>query len=620
MLVMAGFNLSVKVAPRPGEVLESWLGAIAEQLEVPFGQFLHFVGSPWGVDMSRQRGLSVYLTEQELAAISASTQVEPETIHGMTLARYDGHLVSIDRHAQQLRWSAWMPGRTRFCPACLKASGGAWQLQWRLPWYFICNVHRCLLRDFCPECGEAQHISQRWLPFGRVPSLQRCTMLRRGAPCLGDLTTIGCTALAEDNPLIIAHRRLSAVLIGLSTRFGVYALAPASSLQVLGDLRILAARMLAATDAAAIDRVLDLDERHSIGAGLSAQGLRPRDWGSPSAFSSSAPAAITGAGIALALTVLGSESVREAGDRLRGVIGSHGGLEQAARAHMSLAAEAVHLKAISSRLTRSNQLRYRTESSLPRYPAGDGVAVESVPSTMWPEWCLRLTAKQRIRVDNIRTSLPPLLLIIGTRVSVEDACRLVGAHVTISQYDAFLRDMHTNALWPNVSEAITRLADYLLLNGSPINYQRRRDLSYEKLLPMDRWADSCVHAGLTRAVERSWQLARSWLFERVSGQPGPASPFPSELRSADFYRAQLVKGFTADVMATLGGEAKRFLRRHRIFDEPVWWSPPLSIVRDLQLPGPDATTVSVAALQEAPGDKAKKVPDIARTFGLSVAY
>lgn len=620
---MAGRELSVKLTPRPGEVLESWLGAIAEQLDAPFGDFLRFVGSSSGVDLSRS-GLSVYLSEQEVTALSVSTGVEPETIRGMTLARYDGHLVSIDRSAERLLWSAWMPSRTRFCSECLKASGGAWQLRWRLPWCFICDVHQCLLQDFCPECAQPQRVSRRWLSFARVPSLQRCSMSKDRLPCLGNLTTITQAALDEGDPLVTAHRQLSAVLTDLSTTFGVYALSPASSLQVLADLRLLGSRMLAAADAETVDRVLNLDDRHPIGARLSAQGMRPRDWGAALAFSSCAPATITGAGIALALMVLGSGSIREAGDRLRRVVGPGRRLTQAPpgnlrHSYMSPAAEAVHLRAISDRFTRTAQLRYRTESSLPRYPRDDGLGVENVPSAMWPEWCLRLSAKQRTHVANMRASLATLLLIVGTRMPVDEACRLLGGHVTAIQHHAFLRDMRTNLWWPNFAEAIIGLTDYLLLNGSPINYQRRRDLSYEKLLPIDRWADICAHAGLAIAVERSWQLTRSWLFERVSGQPGYASPFPSGLRRADFYRARLVEGFTADVMAMLDGEATRFLHCHRIFDEPVWWSPPLNIVGDLQLPGPDVSAVSVAALHEALDDEAMTVPDIARSLGLSVA-
>ena len=627
---MSGYELSVKMRPRPGEVLESWLGTLAAQLDMPFGGFLDFIGSPRDIDL-RRPGLSLHLDDNELGAISASTGVEPEKIRAMTLARYDGHLVSIGRVGAQLRWSVWMPTRIRFCPACLKASGGVWQLRWRLPWCFVCDVHRCLLQDFCPECGQAQSFCPRWLRLGQIPSLRQCSMSIGDTPCTGDLTAPACTALADDDPLLITYGRLSSVLADSATTFGVYALAPASSLQVLSDLRLLAARMLVSMEAEAIDDVLDLDEHHSISARLSAQDVRPRDWAFPATFSSLAPAVITGTGIALALEVMGSESVRGASDRLCRVIGRRDDLTKPAapmdlkHGRLSPAVKAVYLSAISERRTRSDQLRLRTDSAFPRYPGLEGVAQENVAAAFWRDWFLLLDARgQDLEVP--RASLAPLLLIVGTRVSLEDACRLLGGQVTRDQHCAALKTMQTHPLWQNVLEAITRLADYLAVNASPINYQRRRDLSYENLLPIDRWADIRAHAGLTHDFERSWHLVRSWLFERVSGQPRWASPFDSALRRvvgepryARAYRDLLIERFTSEVIAMLDNEATCFLRCHGIVDEPVWWSPPLSLVGDLQLPGPDVTTISVAELHAALDENKMTTAAAARLFGVSTA-
>jgi hypothetical protein len=57
------------------------LGALATRLDLTFGDLLLGVGSSigGGVDL-RRAGLSVYLTEPELAAIAASTGVEPALV------------------------------------------------------------------------------------------------------------------------------------------------------------------------------------------------------------------------------------------------------------------------------------------------------------------------------------------------------------------------------------------------------------------------------------------------------------------------------------------------------------------------------------------------------------
>ena len=92
--------LPISAIPQPGEVLESWLGTLAARLDMTFGEFLFGVGSSMGGIDLRRPGLSVYLTAVEAAAVAASTGVETALRHAMTLARYDGHLVSIDASAQ----------------------------------------------------------------------------------------------------------------------------------------------------------------------------------------------------------------------------------------------------------------------------------------------------------------------------------------------------------------------------------------------------------------------------------------------------------------------------------------------------------------------------------------
>ena len=53
--------------------------------------------------------------------------------------------------------------------------------------------------------------------------------------------------------------------------------------------------------------------------------------------------------------------------------------------------------------------------------------------------------------------------------------------------------------------------------------------------------------------------------------------------------------------------------------EPVTWSPPLSVVSDLELPGPDPTAVSIVDLHQAVADQAAPMSRVAREFGVSTA-
>lgn len=633
---MTDRTLPIRVPPERGEVLESWLGTLAALVGVPFGDFLRFVADSTGggVDL-RRPGLSVYLTDREVTSIAACTGATSGAIRAMTMSRFDGRLVSIDPAARRLWRSSWEVSRTRFCPACLSATGGRWQLRWRLPWVFACDVHHCLLAEECPVCGRDQRVSPRWLPWTRIPDLQHCMWsLGRHRPsgwCDGDLTGVPCAWLAADDPLMAASARLSTVLRETTAAFGVYALSPASSLDLLADLRMLSARMLSSLDLADVDEFLGASERNSIAARLGELGINPRDWGNPETFSARAPAVITGVGIALALNVLGAGSVREAGDRLRSIVGPRGALSRTLtpkdlrQGNASLALQAVDLSAISEHQSPSNQLRYRISSALPRFPPTDsasgGVALRSIPTAFWRDWTLRLFATKKTRLELASSSLSALLLIVGTRVSIQDAYRLLGGAVTRERQTKFADILHRDPLWPNIAEAIVRLADHLVAHPSPIDYQRRRALSYDGLLPAELWADIYKDNDLGNlGVAVSERLARSWLFERVSGQPPQLSPFGDASERKNRRRNQLIDRFTRNVIGALDREAMRFLCEHQIVDEPVVWSPPLSLVTDLELPGPDPATVPVSQLYAALAVKGATVTAAAQQFGLSIPF
>lgn len=504
--IVTGRTLPIRVLPERGEVLESWLGTLAALVDTPFGDFLRFIASSTGggVDL-RRPGLSTYLTDPEVASIAACTGAEPDAIRAMTLSHYEGHLVSVGVSARGLEWSSWGVARTRFCPACLSATGGRWQLRWRFPWVFACDVHHCLLAEGCPVCGRDQRVAPRWLPWTRIPEMQHCMWsLGHNRPkgwCVGDLTAVPCPRLAADDPLMTASAQLSTLLSDTTTTFGVYAQSPASSLDVVADLKILAARMLGSIDVADIDDFLNVGTHNSIASRLVESGIDPRDWREPETFGARAPALITGVGIALALKVLGAQSVHEAGDRLRSAVGPRGAWNKTVtpkdirQGKISTAMEAVHLSAISEHQTPSGQLRYRIPSALPRYPPADsssgGVAPQSVPTAFWRDWTLRLFATKTTRLDVASSSLSALLLIVGTRMSSSDARRLLGGAVTVQQLTNIVNTLRRNLLWSNTSEAIVRLADYLIAHPSPIDYQRRRKLAYEDLLPQQLWADIC---------------------------------------------------------------------------------------------------------------------------------
>ncbi|WP_398941916.1 TniQ family protein [Streptomyces sp. CFMR 7] len=81
------------------------------------------------------------------------TGMTEDVLTAMTLQRFDGHAVVIQREQRRVRPQVlWGRAGSRFCPTCLTDSGGRWQITWRLGWSFACARHHVLLADRCPAC------------------------------------------------------------------------------------------------------------------------------------------------------------------------------------------------------------------------------------------------------------------------------------------------------------------------------------------------------------------------------------------------------------------------------------------------------------------------------------
>lgn len=618
-------TLPIRVPPVPGEALESWLGVVAQRLNASWGDLLTAVAPPQNRASLHRPSLTAYLHTTESSAIAAATGVWQGAIEALTMNRYDGHLITIDPSTRLVR-SPWVSRRSRFCPRCLHRSGGRWQLVWRLPWVFACEEHACFLADTCPTCGQFQRVSPWWLPFGAVPDLVRCTSnIEAGGlrwRCEGNLLEAVTIALPPDHPLAMAQARLSEVLSTAPTTFGVYKVNPASSLEVLNDLRVLAPRILSLADFQDIDELLG---RHasSVSVLFSALGDGSRSWENPQAFAATAPALITGVGITLALKILACPTIDEAASRLRPIIRNRRASGQnATPTHIrhgqpSAVLEAVYVRTFADSFAPVDKLRYRTPTTLPRYPDKlTPAAVRATPTCFWPDWAFRFMIG-KLSPKVIRPVLSIMLLITGTPISATTAARHLGSRTTELKFSRALNDLHCHPLWPNIAAAIIRLSDYLAENPGPIDYQRRRHLNYRDLLTANQWNEIYDWAYFRSFnSDRVGELVRSWLFERVSLQPAYASPFPVDSHHAARFRAELVAQFTPTLLRELDYAAADFLKRHGVIGEPVTWSPPLSIIADLELPGPDPAAVSVTQLHEAMTDTTTSMAALARHLQL----
>jgi hypothetical protein len=151
--------IPVRLPPLPGEALDSWLEAYAHLLHVSVRDIFAFAGMDWGRVNGDQRADKPWLCqlgEPDLAALGAVIGVAPETLAGMTLARYQGtglaEATAPPGIRRTPRWWRQLSG-SRYCPRCLAANGGRWMLAWRIPWAFACTGCQVLLPAPAPAAA-----------------------------------------------------------------------------------------------------------------------------------------------------------------------------------------------------------------------------------------------------------------------------------------------------------------------------------------------------------------------------------------------------------------------------------------------------------------------------------
>jgi hypothetical protein len=149
------------VTPKPGESLPSWIDRLAEDMHRPPGLVADDLGLRVVVNAQRFVSLlfGIVAADGDRAAVRVATGVSAEVFDGMHLSVYDGTVLDLSDLAadkvslQRVRLREWALFTTsRACPDCLAASGGVWQLWWRLAAAAVCPTHRLVLASYCPGC------------------------------------------------------------------------------------------------------------------------------------------------------------------------------------------------------------------------------------------------------------------------------------------------------------------------------------------------------------------------------------------------------------------------------------------------------------------------------------
>ncbi|SKG49746.1 TniQ family protein [Mycobacteroides abscessus] len=603
----------IRLDPIDGEALDSWLDALSYRFSTVWADLLDAIGLTPQAGI-RDSSWQLALTEQQAHAITTAAGLPDTQVTAMTLARYHSTGLQILQDATRAdRAFPW--GRTRFsryCPHCLRDSGGRWQLFWRLGWSFACPKHRCLLLDECPACGQRQR--ENPTPRDLIAHPGHCMRPGPGltgrAPdrCDCDLSAAPTLLFAPEHPVLAAQRTIRQIIDTGTPQLALYADRPVSAAHVLADIRAVAGRILAHRRHQDLQHVLDPDlyqaylevreVQHGAGA-TPCPTIKP-------GLSAPAHAATAATGVVAALHILTAESIDTAAQRLRWLISDGRGRGRAVNAttvttwgrRTTATLTGIQLAALGPVLKPSDQLRYRLGAALPALPRRTSEQIAStaaqLPAALWTPWALRL-CPPRTDFQNLATALSCAILLVGSQLSLNAAAAEMDRDANGHSLSHVLQRLQAEECWDDTRTAIVCLADYLHTHHTPINYQRRRDLDYSTLLTAHRWSKICRDTATAKGGDRKTDIVRCHLYAALTGDPVNRAPW---FIDSNEFIAQLTRfptQLTPQLAAALHQEGQQLLARHHI-SEPLTWHPPLSLIRRLQLPGTDPDALEVADL------------------------
>ena len=345
-----------------------------------------------------------------------------------------------------------------------------------------------------------------------------------------------------------------------------------------------------------------------------------------------ASAALTAALAATAMTML-TGSDEQAIEQIRALLPPRAGPQRARPAglpaerwqQLSAAARGRFLRALDPDLGPADRLRYRTgtpQAAIPADPPGLLAArARAIPQLLWPQWAIRLMPARGFAAGPFRSIIAACLLLPGhpgraTRTAIT-ALHAYRSALAVGTVLRALADGGHDA----VLTAISCLAGYLDRYGSPIDYQRRRDLIPAETITAGQWRDLCYGAAAHPGEARRHRDAQRYLFQLLTGadlhDPRHALAFTTTSDYSHYHAF-------ADTLPTglrdaLHAHAAALLHDLGI-GEPITWAPPPSCCAGLTLPGPEPDDIDLDAVARLVITGGLPIADAAMRLGTSTGH
>lgn len=218
------------------------------------------------------------------------------------------------------------------------------------------------------------------------------------------------------------------------------------------------------------------------------------------------------------------------------------------------------------------QIRCRTSRIEHRHADVQYDRRRAVPSLLWPSWTAGFSC-DGVSFSQLRCALSVALVVVGTDIPLATACAQLGSAISPRGVTRVLQVLHAGSCWSAFITALRQLATQLDEQPGPIDYQRRRTLSYEALLPDHLWCRVCGQLGILQGRGVKIRLYRCWLYERLTGSPGLQCPDTIQTPKFSTALNNLPLTLTPDVVTALDAVAQAFLSHQGITLEPVHWRP-----------------------------------------------
>jgi len=196
-------SLARSLDPLPGESLSGYVLRLAQRQDRTPNAMTARTGLRDEQDRA-YAGLVLGMPPDVLTAFAWACRLTEQEAQSLTLADRLGALLAPDERRSReglmpAALTAWIsPGRTRWCPDCLRGEDGDgyWRLSWQVPWHYACLRHRRFLHDLCPKCDNPVGQGKADGPFGSlIPNAG-----------VADLTPDACRHRpADDQPLCGHH-------------------------------------------------------------------------------------------------------------------------------------------------------------------------------------------------------------------------------------------------------------------------------------------------------------------------------------------------------------------------------------------------------------------------------